>query len=84
MNDNEVKCYRITLSETKDIMTGEDLVPPYYKIYAEYDNGAIWYEYEYDTLEEALACTRELYKKRSKANEDCNGHKRPASNVKVS
>lgn len=51
------KEYRIGVCKTTDILSGEDFMPPYYKVYLveEWDNQppTTWYETEFDTLEEA-------------------------------
>lgn len=44
--------------ETKDIATGEDMVPPYYKVYYEDKiDGSVTYEREFDTESEAKEYT---------------------------
>lgn len=50
------KEYKIGKCTTVDVESGEDFVPAFYKVYSvEEYNGfpAVWYEDEFDTLEEA-------------------------------
>lgn len=53
------KEYKIGVCKTNDVISGEDFLPPYYKVYTvETWDGhppATWYEAEFDTLEEARA-----------------------------
>lgn len=56
------KRYMIGVCKTTDVSNGEDILPPYYKVYSVevWDNQppTTWYEAEFDTLEEAMAYTR--------------------------
>lgn len=51
------KRYMIGVCKTTDISNGEDILPPYYKVYSvEVWNGeppTVWFETEFDTLKEA-------------------------------
>lgn len=51
------KRYMIGVCKTTDISNGDDISPPYYKVYSvEVWNGeppTVWYEAEFDTLKEA-------------------------------
>lgn len=51
------KEYKIGVCKTTDVISGEDFLPPYYKVYSVevWDNQppTTWYEAEFDTLEEA-------------------------------
>lgn len=51
------KEYKIGICRTTDIASGEDFLPPYYKVYSvetwEDQPPATWYEAEFDTLDEA-------------------------------
>lgn len=51
------KEYKIGVCKTTDVISGEDFLPPYYKVYSveEWNNQppTTWYEAEFDTLEEA-------------------------------
>lgn len=53
------KEYKIGVCKTTDVDSGEDFLPPYYKVYLveEWDDQppTTWYEAEFDTLEEARA-----------------------------
>lgn len=51
----KIKGYRIGLRATTDIEDGKQLAEPYYLIFAEYEGGSVWYDAEFDTLEEAKA-----------------------------
>ena len=57
------KEYRIGVCKTTDIDSGEDFLPPYYKVYLIEPLGdnppATWYEAEFDTLEEAKVYVQE-------------------------
>lgn len=51
------KEYKIAICKTADILTDEDFMPPYYKVYSvetrEDQPPTTWYEAEFDTLDEA-------------------------------
>ena len=50
------KTYRIGKCTTVDIEDGSDFLPPYYKVYMIEEYGGcptVWFEQEFDTLEEA-------------------------------
>lgn len=51
------KEYRIGVCRTTDVVSGEDFLPPYYKVYSvetfDGEPSTTWYEAEFDTLEEA-------------------------------
>lgn len=51
------KEYKIGVCKTTDVISGEDFLPPYYKVYSvetfEDEPPTTWYEAEFDTLEEA-------------------------------
>lgn len=56
------KEYKIGVCKTTDIDSGEDFLPPYYKVYSvellgvgDDEPSVTWYEAEFDTLEEARA-----------------------------
>lgn len=53
------KEYRIGVCKTTDIASGEDFLPPYYKVYSieTWDDQppTTWFEMDFDTLEEARA-----------------------------
>lgn len=53
------KEYKIAICKTTDVVSGEDFLPPYYKVYSVEPLGdeppATWFEQEFDTLEEARA-----------------------------
>lgn len=53
------KEYRIGVCKTTDIDSGEDFLPPYYKVYSIETRGdqppITWFEMDFDTLEEAHA-----------------------------
>ena len=53
------KEYNIAVCKTTDILTDEDFMPPYYKVYSteRFGDGSpiTWYEAEFDTYEEARA-----------------------------
>lgn len=60
------KEYRIGVCKTTDIVSGEDFLPPYYKVYSvetrEDQPPTTWYEAEFDTLDEAKKYIEEQYK----------------------
>lgn len=49
----KIKGYRIGLCTTLDIEDGKHLCEPCYKVYAEYESGSVWFEDEFNTLDEA-------------------------------
>lgn len=53
------KEYRIGVCKTTDVVSGEDFLPPYYKVYSietwEDQPPTTWFEMDFDTLEEARA-----------------------------
>ena len=53
------KEYRIGVCKTTDVVSGEDFLPPYYKVYSietrEDRPPTTWLEMDFDTLEEAHA-----------------------------
>lgn len=57
------KEYKIGVCKTTDINSGEDFMPPYYKVYSVETWGdqppATWFEMDFDTLEEAKAYVQE-------------------------
>ena len=56
------KTYRIGKCTTVDIEDGSDFLPPYYKVYMieEYEGcPTVWFEQEFDTLEEAEKYVKE-------------------------
>lgn len=57
------KEYRIGVCKTTDIDSGEDFLPPYYKVYSietwEDQPPTTWFEMDFDTLEEARAYIEE-------------------------
>lgn len=57
------KEYKIGVCKTTDVISGEDFLPPYYKVYSVETLGdeppITWYEAEFDTLEEARAYIEE-------------------------
>lgn len=69
------KEYKIGVCKTTDVISGEDFLPPYYKVYSVevWDNQppTTWYEAEFDTLEEAMAYTRAQSKERSEDGRVC-------------
>lgn len=50
---DKIKRYRIGLCTSLDLDDGKHLCEPYYKVYAEYESGSVWFEREFDTLDEA-------------------------------
>lgn len=57
------KEYKIAICKTTDIVSGEDFLPPYYKVYSletwEDQPPTTWYEAEFDTLNEAKKYVKE-------------------------
>lgn len=57
------KEYKIVVCKTTDINSGEDFMPPYYKVYSVETWGdqppATWFEMDFDTLEYAKAYVQE-------------------------
>ena len=57
------KEYKIGVCKTTDIVSGEDFLPPYYKVYSiemwENEPPTTWYEAEFDTLDEAKKYIKE-------------------------
>ena len=49
----KIKGYRIGLCTTLDIEDGKHLCEPCYKVYVEYESGSVWFEDEFNTLDEA-------------------------------
>lgn len=49
----KIKGYRIGLCATLDIEDDKHLCEPYYKVYREYEDGSVWFEREFNTLDEA-------------------------------
>lgn len=45
--------YRIGLCSTLDVEDGKHLSEPYFKVYVEYEGGSVWFEDEFNTLDEA-------------------------------
>lgn len=69
------KKYKIGVCKTTGVISGENFLPPYYKVYSieTWDDQppTTWYEAEFDTLEEAMAYTRAQSKERSEDGKDC-------------
>lgn len=58
----KIKGYRIGLCSTLDVEDGKHLCEPYFKVYAEYESGDVWFEDEFNTLDEAETfITERLY-----------------------
>lgn len=57
------KEYKIAICKTTDIVSDEDFMPPYYKVYSVEPLGdqppTTWYEAEFDTLDEANKYVKE-------------------------
>lgn len=49
----KIKDYKIGLRITTDIEDGKQLSEPYYAVFAEYEDGSVWFEWDTNTLEEA-------------------------------
>lgn len=49
----KIKGYRVGLRSTLDVEDGKHLCEPCYKVYVEYESGSVWFEDEFDTLDEA-------------------------------
>lgn len=62
------KEYKIGVCTTVDVISGEDFLPPYYKVYSietyETMPPSVWCEKEFDTLEEAMEYTRKQSKEK--------------------
>lgn len=58
MND-KIKGYRIGLCTSLDLDDGKHLCEPYYKVYVEYESGSVWFEQEFNTLDEAKEYIKE-------------------------
>lgn len=60
------KEYKIGVCKTTDIDSGEDFLPPFYKVYSIETWGdqppTTWYEAEFGTLDEAKKYVEEQYK----------------------
>lgn len=54
--------YVIGVCTTIDVDNGEE-IDKYYKVYSKEPSGILWFEYEWDTLEQAREYVKELKEK---------------------